>query len=635
VRPAFAKTGSAPRSRPPGQLKLAVLLAIGVALAAGLIVEREGNAALAAYLWIAGTGIALAALAIEIVVKVRQSQVGLDIVAALSMGAALAFGVPLAGSVVALMYAGGQFLESLAARRARREMTALLARVPQSALRYAGSSLQSVAIGEVVPGDRLLVRQGDVVPVDGVVASEAALLDQSALTGESVPVRRGTDDSVMSGSTNIGAAFDLLSTHDAADSTYARIVRLVEAAQQAKAPMSRLADRFAVYFLGLTLAIAGGAYLMSGDELRVLAVLVIATPCPLILAVPVALMSGLSRAARYGILVKGGNALEALAHARVFILDKTGTLTQGQARLAPLYSDLRCPAAEALRLGASLDQASAHVVADILVQAARRQGLALSSPVDVREEPGAGIEGIVEGRRVSVGSLAYLGSHGILRDAEVGEAGASRSGRLGIAVDGRLAAVLQITDDERTEARRAIDLLRAEGIARVVLSTGDASTIADAVAARMGIDTVRAELTPPEKVDVVLAERQQGSVAMVGDGVNDAPALAAADVGIAMGGGAAAAAEAADIVLLTENLLRLPLAYSIAIRSRRIALQSVYVGLGLSIAGMFAAAAGFIAPVPGALVQEAIDVAVILNALRALGGHDPTLAPAEAAGAST
>jgi P-type E1-E2 ATPase len=242
----------------------------------------------------------------------------------------------------------------------------------------------------------------------------------------------------------------------------------------------------------------------------------------------------------------------------------------------------------------------------------------------VREEPGAGIEGLVDGRRVAVGSLAFLRGLGFLGDAELGEIAASKSGRVGVAVDGRLAAILQLADEERAEARRAIDLLREQGIAKVVLATGDAREIAEQLASNMGIDVVRAELTPSEKIDIVIAERKAGSVVMVGDGVNDAPALAAANVGIAMGSGAAAAAEAADVVLLTDNLLRLPLALAIAMRSRRLALQSVYIGLGLSIVGMCAAAAGLIAPVEGALIQEAIDVAVILNALRALGGDDPT-----------
>ena len=445
-----------------------LLLAIGGTLLAGWVASAAGHGELAGPAWTIGTVTALAVLGLEIIITLRHRQVGLDIVAALSMSAALAFGVPLAGNVVGLMYAGGQFLESVAARRARHEMTALLARAPQSALRYAGAQLESVATGEIAPGDRLLVRQGDVVPVDGVVESSSAVLDQSALTGESLPVWHVANDTVMSGATNLGAAFDLLATQDAADSTYARIVRLVEAAQQAKAPMSRLADQFAIYFLLLTLAIAGGAYFVTGDKLRLLAVLVISTPCPLILGVPVALMSGLSRAARHGVLVKGGEGLEALARARVLILDKTGTLTKGGSRLETLHSDPSLDGAETLRLGASLDQASPHVIASALVHLAVERGLRLTAPVDVQEDPGAGIQGVVEGKRVAVGSLAFLRAQGLLDGAVPDDdMGVSRSGRFGIALNGRLAAILQVTDEAREEARRAIDLLRMLGIAKV------------------------------------------------------------------------------------------------------------------------------------------------------------------------
>ena len=307
---------------------------------------------------------------LQTVTSLRRGEVGLDLIAALSMGAALAFNEPLAGAVVALMYSGGQFLEGYAGRRARREMTALLERVPRTAHRYSDGGLEEVAIDAILPGDRLLVRQGDALPVDEIVEKGEALLDESALTGEALPVQRTVGTSAMSGSLSKGPPFDLKATKRAAESTYANILRLVEAAQSVKAPMSRLADRYALGFLALTLGIAGAAWLGSGDERRLLAVLVIATPCPLILAVPVALIAGLSRAAKHGILVKGGGALEALARARVLILDKTGTLTSGSTTLSPRYPADGVDPAEALRLAASLDQASNHVVADLLVRVA-------------------------------------------------------------------------------------------------------------------------------------------------------------------------------------------------------------------------------------------------------------------------
>ena len=313
----------------------------------------------------------LLVLLVEIVTSLRRGEVGLDIVAALSMTAAIVFGEELAAVVVALMYAGGQNLESFAERRARREMTALLDRVPRTAMRHRNGELEEVGLESIVPGDRLLVRQGDVVPVDGAVAAGLAVLDQSALTGESLPVQQTTGESVMSGSTNVGEAFDLTASHRAAESTYAGIVRLVEAAQRSKAPMSRLADRFAMAFLAATVVLAGGAWILTGDPIRAVAVLVVATPCPLILAVPVAIVSGLSRAAKQGILIKGGKALEMLARVRSLVIDKTGTLTHGRARIVSTHVIGELSPDELLRLAASLDQASKHVIAQTIVSEAQ------------------------------------------------------------------------------------------------------------------------------------------------------------------------------------------------------------------------------------------------------------------------
>jgi heavy metal translocating P-type ATPase len=583
------------------------------------VAQQGGATAAASWIWGAGIAVVLAALITQIVTSLRRGDVGLDLIAALSMSAALAFGETLAGVVVALMYAGGQFLEGYAERRARREMTALLARVPRTAHRYAASGLEEVGIEAIAPGDRLLIRQGDSPPVDGVVESERALLDESALTGEALPVERRRGEPVMSGSTNSGGPFDLRATKHAAESTYANILRLVEAAQRAKAPMSRLADRYALGFLILTLAIAGGAWLATKDEARLLAVLVIATPCPLILAVPVALIAGVSRAAKHGILVKGGGVLEALARANVLMLDKTGTLTKGSAATAVRYLAPGMEADEALRLAASLDQASTHVIADLLVRSAHAHDLALAPPGDVREQSGAGLEGTVEGRKVSVGSLAYIRERAAM-PPELPSVTDDGANLVAVAVDGELAAVLEVLDEVRPEARRALQALRDLKIERIVLATGDHAMVAERVARLVPFDAVHANLSPEAKVELTRRERARGIVIMVGDGVNDAPALAAADVGIAMGSGAAGAAEAADAILLVDDLLRVPRAVAIATRSQRIAFESVFAGIGLSTIGMAFAALGFIPPVEGALIQEVIDVLVILNALRALGG---------------
>jgi heavy metal translocating P-type ATPase len=562
----------------------------------------------------------LAVLIVQIITSLNRGDIGLDIVAALSMTAALIFGEHLAAALVALMYAGGQYLESFAERHARREMTALLSRAPRTAVRNRNGTLEEVDLDAIEPGDRLLVRRGDVVPVDGTVGSALAVLDQSALTGESVPVQHAAGAAVMSGSTNAGEAFDLIAARRAAESTYAGIVRLVETAQRSKAPMSRLADRIALAFLGVTLAIAGAAWLATGDPVRVVAVLVVATPCPLILAVPVAIISGLSRAAKHGLLIKGGKALEALARIRSVVIDKTGTLTEGRARVVAVHSVPELSTDEVLRIAASLDQASKHVIAQALVSEARDRKLDLAVPTDMVETAGEGIEGTVAGRSVIVGGMHFVASR---LAGEIGSfahtAAAAGAIVVAVAIEGRLAGEIILADRLRGGTGALLGDLRRLGIERIVLATGDRREVAEAATAGLSLSAVRSDLTPDQKVMVVLSERKYGPVMMVGDGVNDAPALAAADVGVAMGArGAAASAEAADVVLLVDQLDRIVPAIEIAARSRVIALQSVFAGIGLSLAGMLAAGAGYVTPVQGALAQEVIDVAVILNALRAL-----------------
>ncbi|PWB60700.1 MAG: heavy metal translocating P-type ATPase [Bradyrhizobiaceae bacterium] len=585
-------------------------------LVAGLVAWHLERPELAAAIFAVATLPVLAALVAEIVTSLGRGELGLDIVAALSMSAALLFGEELAAVIVALMYAGGQYLESYAERRARHEMTALLARAPRTALRHRDGGLEEVALDAVAPGDRVMIRHGDVVPVDGTVTDGVAVLDESALTGESLPMRRAHGEAVMSGATNVGDAFDLLARRKAADSTYAGIVRLVAQAQRAKAPMSRMADRYALVFLAVTVALAAGAWGLTGDPVRAVAVLVVATPCPLILAVPVALVAGLSRAAKQGVLIKGAKVLETLARIKVVVVDKTGTLTEGRPRLVANHA---AEPDSLLRIAASLEQASKHTIAQTIVAEAIRRGLALSVPSGVVETAGEGVEGTVEGRRVIVGGVGFVARKlgqppGAPRDPET--AGAIR---VAVAIDGAQAAELVLADELRSGTEPLLAGLRTLGVERIVLATGDRREVAEAVVKDLGFDAVRPELSPDQKVMVVLAERKYGPVMMVGDGVNDAPALAAADVGVAMGArGAAASAEAADVVILVDRLDRIRPGIEIARRTRRIALESVAAGIGLSVAGMVAAAFGHITPVQGALLQEAIDVAVILNALRAL-----------------
>jgi len=604
-------------SRATIRLTLAAIAFAG--LLAGGIAHLAGAPELGGWLWFAATLPVLAGLAAEIVTSLARGQVGLDLVAALSMASALAFGEPLAANVVALMYAGGQLLESFAEGRARREMTALLGRVPRTAMRHADGRLEEVPIEALRPGDSILVRSGETVAVDGTLLSDTAALDESALTGEALPAHRHRADEVMSGTTNAGNAFDLAVARPAAESTYAQIVKLVETAQNSKAPAVRIADRLAVWFLLLTLAIAGLAWGLTGDRLRALAVLVIATPCPLILALPVALISGISKAARQGVLIKDGGALETLSRIRTAILDKTGTLTDGRARVAAVRLTEGWTEDELLRLAASLDQASHHVIAEALVTEAHRRGLPLTPPTEVLEEPGTGLAGRVGERDVVLGGSRYVagrssGDPYSLRDGVEGDAAT-----VAVAVDGRLAGLIILADPLRPDAAVVLDGLRRHGVERIVLASGDRQDVVDGVATKLAVDRAIGDLAPGDKLDLVRRESQQAATMMIGDGVNDAPALAAATLGVAMGArGSAASSQTAGIVILVDHLDRVLRAVEIAGRTRSIAIQSVAGGLALSIIGMVVAAFGLITPVAGAMVQEAIDVAVILNALRAL-----------------
>jgi len=516
------------------------------------------------------------------------------------------------------MYSGGTFLESFAEGRARREMSDLLSRVPRTATRHSNGALEEVPLNAIAPGDLLLIRQGDVASVDGTVESDRAVLDQSALTGEPMPVRLDRGQDVMSGSTNAGDAFDLRATRRAAESTYAGIVRLVEAAQASKAPMARLADRWSLIFLAVTIVLSAAAWWTTGDPIRAVAVLVVATPCPLILAVPVALVAGMSRAARFGVLIKGAKPLEALARIRTLILDKTGTLTEGRPQLVSIQTLGDMTEDEVLYFAAALDQASKHPIAQAVVAAARQHDAILPVPENVVEMPGQGVSGTIGERKVVVGGARFVASQIGMADTDSAVVAAG-SVVVSLAVDGKIMGHLVMADALREGTAGLLAGLRRLGVASILLATGDRRAVAEAVTDGLGLDAVRAELTPDQKVLLVLTERKNGPVMMVGDGVNDAPALAAADIGVAMGArGAAASAEAADVVLLVDSLDRLLSGIEVARRSRRIALESVAVGIGLSVAGMIAAALGYLTPVEGAILQEVIDVTVILNALRAL-----------------
>jgi heavy metal translocating P-type ATPase len=485
-----------------------------------------------------------------------------------------------------------------------------------------------VPVAQVKTGDVVVVRTGEVVPVDGTVVGAEAVVDTSTLSGEPLPVTIGPGMPVLSGSANAGAPFDVRTDRPAAESAYAALVRLVEQAHAHRAPFVRMADRYAGFFLPATLIIAGLAWAISGDPVRALAVVVVATPCPLILAAPIALVSGLSRAARYGVIVKGTGAIETLGQARTVLFDKTGTLTVGTPDVRAIVPYQDHQPTEVLALAASIDRMSAHVLGEALVRAATDAELTLSTATHVLEKPGQGIQGIVDGRPVAVGSRAFMRSVGIPED-EVTFAAALRGHGSGeahvlVGIDGHVGGVIVMADELRPDADRIVERLRAEGIRHVAMASGDRRSVAERIGRELGVDRVYAEQSPEGKLEVVRRLRtdpQLRPVIMVGDGVNDAPALALADLGIAMGvAGATVSSETADAVITIDRIDRVADAVHTGRRSMYIARQSVLAGMGLSLAAMAVAAAGYLPPVAGALFQEAIDLAVILNALRALRG---------------
>lgn len=603
-----------------------VALAAVFALAAGALLHLLHHPRAGDLVWATFTALILIPLCVSVAKTVWRRDVGVDAIALVAITSALALGQYLAGAVIALMLAGGNALEEYATRRAGRELTHLLARMPRTAHRRSGSAIEEVPVGDVRPGDVLIVRAGEVVSVDGVVVSDGAVLDESALTGEALPVRRALGGEVRSGSANAGSPFDLRATRAAADSAYAGIVRLVSHAQNERAPFVRTADRYAIVFLPVAVIVASLAWAFSGDSLRFLAVMVVATPCPLILAAPIAFVAGVSRAARAGVIVKGGGAIERLGEARTVLFDKTGTLTLGVPEVERVISLDGVAPDELLRLAASVDQVSAHVLAEALVHDAQRRGLELVAPDEVVEGPGEGVEGRVGSNRVAVGSSRWLSTHGyagaeaVARDLDGGlDAGRAR---ILVGVDGELRGAIVMGDHIRQDARTVVSDLRAHGVKHVAMVTGDRISVANAVGDELGLDRVYAEQSPEEKLDVVHSLRSLpgfAPVVMVGDGVNDAPALALADVGIALGGaGATVSSETADVVILVDRIDRVVDAVAIGRRSLGIARQSIIVGMGLSLVAMGFAAAGLLPPVSGALLQEVIDVAVIANALRAL-----------------
>jgi heavy metal translocating P-type ATPase len=595
---------------------VAVLAATG--LVAGLVIQFLFRAPVLAR-WVYFVTLALGGtpLVARTLWGMAHGRFAADVVAMLAIVGAVVFREPFAGAVIVLMQSGGEALEAYAMYRATASLEALLARAPKIAHRFSGAQLEDVTVEEVRPGDMLAVKPGDLVPVDGVVTAGTSAVDQSALTGEPIPIRALPGTELMSGSVNLEGALTIRALRPSAQSQYQMIVQLVDRARAEKPPIVRIADRIAIWFTPVTLLMCGIAYLLTRDPVTALAVLVVATPCPLILAAPVAVIAAISRAAAAGIIVKSGAAIEQVGRARVVVFDKTGTLTLGRPLVESVTVTNGRSADELLRLAAAVEQLSGHHFGRAVAEAGVRRGLAIPHASDVQETHGLGVSGTVDGHQVDVGSAVYLVSRGIaITD------GLSEHTSAFVAVDRRYAGFITFADRLRHQVPALLHRLEGLGVADTVMLTGDRLESAEVIAAEAGIRTVRANLLPADKVTAVQElKSHRGAVVMVGDGINDAPALAAATVGIALGEhGPAASAAAADIVLLVDDLSRVGDAIALSQRMRRIILQSIGVGLGVSFALMIVASTGRIPPSMGAVLQEVLDAAVIVNALRARGG---------------
>jgi heavy metal translocating P-type ATPase len=572
-------------------------------------------------------------LLLETARQLWRREFGVDLLAALAIIGSVALGEYLAGAVIVLMLSGGEALESFALRRAHRSLSALAERAPREAHLVIDGELRTVPADSVEIGALVMVKPGEVIPVDGVVAEGNSSVSEADLTGEPVPQRKQPGALALSGSVNLDSPLRITATKRSAESQYAQIVRLVEEAQASKAPIHRLADRYAVWFTAIALVIAAIAWIRTGQPVDALAVLVVATPCPLILATPIAIMSGIDRAARFGLITKSGATIEALGEVDVVVFDKTGTLTLGTPQLVeiPVTSGAEPPDHDTLlALAASLEQYSPHVLARAVVDAAHASGVALRDVADVREVAGNGIQGSVGpgaaggGRAaVAIGNRRYMGSLKITLPTELTDERARRTERGQIvsflALDGRVVGLLVFADVPRPELSQLAPELRAAGIEQTVLLTGDGETVAQQVGRLAQVDRVVAHCLPENKVAILRELEAQGHrTLMVGDGVNDAPALATATVGVAIGSqGLTAASSAADAVLLSPDILRIATATRLGRQVMRVARQGILVGIGLSVVAMIFAAMGYISPTEGALLQEGIDALVIVNALRA------------------
>ncbi len=593
-------------------------------VAGGLVSLAAGRPDIGSLVWYATLVIGGTPVVYHTLRGILKGKFAADIVAMLAIVTAVLTGEAFAGVIIVLMQTGGEALDDYGFRRASSSLEALIARAPKKANRKGrGGGIEQVEVREVAVGDTLIVRAGDLIPVDGSVTRGPAEVDESALTGEPLPRTKAEGDPLMSGALNVGQVFEMTATRVSTESQYSRIVELVRKAEHEKPPIQRLADRYAVVFTPLTIGVAVLGWLITHNVSTVLAVLVVATPCPLILATPLAVICGVNRAAKESIIVKSGAAIEQIGRSRVVLFDKTGTLTYGSPVVERVVS-LDGRESEILRKAASIEQLSSHPVAKALAEDGMKRFGSLPMPTDFSEAPGQGVEADLDGEHIVVGSQRFCESRlsrpfdsktgGILEHVREG-------GRMAafVVIDDAPAGVVVFSDQLRAGVPAMIMRLRELGVEQTVMLTGDNKINAEVVALQAGIGRVEANLLPAQKVEAVRSlTRQYGRTIMVGDGINDAPALASATVGVAMGAhGTGISSEAADVVLLVDDVTKVADGIWIGQRMLRVAKQSIFFGLGASFVLMVIASLGYIQPAIGALLQEVIDVTVILNALRA------------------
>lgn len=563
-------------------------------------------------------------LSIGMLRTLKEGRYGVDILAITAIISTVLVGEHWASIIIVLMLTGGEALEDYAANRAKRELSALLERSPKIAHRLIGNKEETIELSEVQVGDMLLVRPWEVVPVDATLEDESGEFDESSLTGEGLPVEHIRGDQLLSGSINGGETITIKAVKSAQDSQYQQIVELVKSAAGSEAPFVRLADRYAVPFTLISFIIAGVAWAVSGDAVRFAEVLVVATPCPLLLGAPIALISGMSRAAKHGIIIKNGGILERLATIRSVAFDKTGTLTKGKPVVFAIAPMGQFSEEDVLRYAASAEQQSNHILAQALVSYATERKVTLATPSELEEVTAQGVDAEIDGKRVLVGKQSFLQSVGVDFSKHESKAGETA---VYLAVDGIFAGIISFRDEVRPETKQTLANLRSLGIHETVMLTGDTWATARRIAREIGITDIQAECLPADKVTAVKTTIKNRPVMMVGDGVNDAPVLAVADIGMAMGArGSTAASETADVVVLVDDISKTYQAVRIAKDTLHIALQSVWLGIAISVGLMIIAALGAIPAVVGALLQEVVDVVVIFNALRA---HGPWRSPAK------